>query len=69
MIKIRALPLKASSKRVFDLKNKCLFSTGFNAQIDYYDILGIKKGASEEEVRNGFRLKVKEFHPDINPSY
>ncbi len=35
---------------------------------NYYHILGIEVGASEEEIRSAFRIKAKTFHPDVNPS-
>jgi len=31
---------------------------------DYYNILGIEKGASEEEIKKAFRKKAHKFHPD-----
>lgn len=31
---------------------------------DYYKILGIEKGASQEEVKKAFRKKAHEYHPD-----
>jgi molecular chaperone DnaJ len=33
---------------------------------DYYDVLGIAKGASADEIKKGFRKKAKELHPDSN---
>lgn len=33
---------------------------------DYYDVLGINKGATEAEIKSAFRKKAKEFHPDLN---
>ena len=33
---------------------------------DYYETLGLKKGASEAEIKSAFRKKAKEYHPDIN---
>lgn len=36
------------------------------AKKDYYDILGIKKDATEAEIKSAFRKKAKEYHPDVN---
>jgi molecular chaperone DnaJ len=36
------------------------------AKRDYYEVLGISKSSSEEEVRKSFRKKALEFHPDRN---
>jgi len=34
---------------------------------DCYEILGISKSATDEEIKKAFRRKAKEYHPDANP--
>lgn len=33
---------------------------------DYYEILGLQKGASEEDVKKAYRSLAKKYHPDVN---
>ncbi|MCL2235645.1 MAG: molecular chaperone DnaJ [Defluviitaleaceae bacterium] len=37
------------------------------AKQDYYETLGINKGASEEEIKKAYRQAAKKHHPDNNP--
>jgi molecular chaperone DnaJ len=36
------------------------------AKRDYYDVLGIAKGSSADEIKKGYRKKARELHPDHN---
>ncbi len=34
---------------------------------DYYEVLGLSKGASDDEIKKSYRKLAKKYHPDMNP--
>ncbi|MDP6757707.1 MAG: J domain-containing protein [Chloroflexota bacterium] len=34
---------------------------------DYYEILGVKRGAKQDEVKAAYRSLARKYHPDVNP--
>src|SRR3954447_13844012 len=33
---------------------------------DYYEVLGVPRGAGQEEIRRGYRRLARQYHPDVN---
>ena len=40
----------------------------FLAKRDYYEVLGLQKNASEDEIKRAYRRLARKYHPDVNKS-
>ena len=45
----------------------CLEGKPLAEKRDYYEVLGLKKGCSEDELKKAYRQMAKKYHPDLHP--
>eukprot|EP01025_Chloroclados_australasicus_P002315 TRINITY_DN10533_c0_g1_i3.p1 TRINITY_DN10533_c0_g1~~TRINITY_DN10533_c0_g1_i3.p1 ORF type:complete len:368 (+),score=55.52 TRINITY_DN10533_c0_g1_i3:223-1326(+) len=50
----------------FQSQGNCSIHTSAVAQKDYYDILGVPRNATENEIKKAFYQQAKKYHPDSN---
>ena len=37
-----------------------------NAKRDFYEVMGVSKNASDDEIKSAYRSLAKKYHPDLN---
>jgi len=37
------------------------------AKKDYYNVLGVRRDASDKEIKQTYRRLARQYHPDVNP--
>jgi len=42
-------------------------TTGMPTKRDYYEVLGIERGAGGAEIKTAYRKLARQYHPDVNP--
>ena len=66
-VKCRCAILLAEDKKVFSAKILRYRVSKLAEKRDYYEVLGLQKGAGDDEIKKAFRQLAKKYHPDLNP--